>query len=141
MDRNGDGVITQQEFVQAAAPMSYQAAQPAVQYAAAAAQVQTYSAPMAVQQQSYAAPQMQYAQAAAPISYAAPQPQYMQGQPQSGFEMMDRNGDGVVTRQEFAQAAQPAVQYAAAAQVQTYAAPMVRLSRNTCKHSPRVASR
>eukprot|EP00933_Yihiella_yeosuensis_P014030 TRINITY_DN12733_c1_g1_i6.p1 TRINITY_DN12733_c1_g1~~TRINITY_DN12733_c1_g1_i6.p1 ORF type:complete len:599 (-),score=166.31 TRINITY_DN12733_c1_g1_i6:507-2303(-) len=105
-DANGDGVITRQEFAQATAPP--------VQYGAPV----TYTAPSV----TYAAPApASYvpAPAPAPMTYAAPS-----AAPVSAFNALDANHDGVITRQEFAQAMAAPVTYSAPAQVvQSYAAP------------------
>merc|ERR1719491_1313034 len=94
MDRNGEGVITQQEYAQAAAPMSYAAPQPQYmqaqpqsgfemmdrngdgvvtrqEFAQAAQPAVQYAA--AAQVQTYAAPMVQQqSYAAPPMQYAAP---------------------------------------------------------------------
>merc|ERR1712071_566380 len=77
----------------------------------------TYGAPAAVQ---YAQPaQIQYAAPPMQMNYGSPQPQ-----PAAAFNAMDRNHDGVVTRQEFAQAqALTALTTTYATPPQVYAAP------------------
>eukprot|EP00933_Yihiella_yeosuensis_P014027 TRINITY_DN12733_c1_g1_i2.p1 TRINITY_DN12733_c1_g1~~TRINITY_DN12733_c1_g1_i2.p1 ORF type:complete len:625 (-),score=176.09 TRINITY_DN12733_c1_g1_i2:557-2431(-) len=139
LDANHDGVITRQEFAAAAAP--------AVSYAAPVQQPVTYGAPVTafdrldanhdgiITRQEFAAaaaPAVTYATPApAPVTYAAPaQPsyaapvQYSAPLAQNPFDRLDANHDGIITRQEFAAAAAPAVTYAAPAPAPvTYAAP------------------
>eukprot|EP00933_Yihiella_yeosuensis_P057533 TRINITY_DN573_c0_g1_i13.p1 TRINITY_DN573_c0_g1~~TRINITY_DN573_c0_g1_i13.p1 ORF type:complete len:194 (-),score=66.55 TRINITY_DN573_c0_g1_i13:329-910(-) len=94
MDTNGDGVITRAEFAQATmAP--------------------TYTTAPAVYAQAAPAPAPQ------PVTYGAPQ--FAQAAPAfNQFSQMDTNGDGVITRAEFAQATMAPAQYAAPVQ---YSAP------------------